>query len=74
MINMYQPCQEQSFAEDPTLSERLFELLETTFPGISRTSQYIRELGASWESASTPFICFHDGLAIAHVGVLQLPL
>lgn len=71
---MNQACLQRSFASDPTLSERLFDLLETTFPGINRTAHYIRELGASWESASTPFICFHDGLAIAHVGVLELPL
>ncbi|NJR40211.1 MAG: GNAT family N-acetyltransferase [Leptolyngbyaceae cyanobacterium CSU_1_4] len=33
-----------------------------------------RELGASWEAASTPFMKFEGGKAIAHVGVLELPL
>lgn len=65
---------QKSFAENLTLSSRLFELLETTFPGISQTAQSIRNLGASWESVSTPFLCFHEQQAIAHVGVLELPL
>ncbi len=63
-----------SFSEDPTLSARLFNLLETAFPGISSAAESIRRLGASWEAASTPFIRFHDDIAIAHVGVLELPM
>ncbi len=64
----------RSFSEDPTLSDQLFNLLETTFPGISRAAESIRGLGASWEAASTPFIRFHDDIAIAHVGVLEIPM
>lgn len=71
---MNQGCFQQSFTEEPTLSERLFDLLETTFPGISKTAQSIRELGTSWEGASTPFIYFLNDLAIAHVGVLEIPM
>lgn len=65
---------QKSFAKDATLSQRLFDLLETTFPGISQTAQSARNLGAAWESVSTPFLCFQDEQAIAHVGVLELPL
>lgn len=67
-------CVQKSFADDETLSSRLFDLLETTFPGISQTAQVTRNLGADWESVSTPFLCFQDERAIAHVGVLELPL
>jgi len=67
-------CVQKSFSEDATLSKRLFDLLETTFPGISQTAQFTRAIGAAWESVSTPFLCFAAQQAIAHVGVLELPL
>ncbi|PSB13779.1 GCN5-related N-acetyltransferase [filamentous cyanobacterium CCP2] len=63
-----------SFSYDPILSDRLFELLETAFPGIRAGAERIRTLGASWESVSTPFMEFQGEKAIAHVGVLELPL
>lgn len=71
---MNQDCLQRSFSEDPTLNKRLFNLLETTFPGISRTAQHLRELGASWEAVSTPFIRFHDDIAVTHVGALEIPM
>lgn len=64
----------RSFFEEPTLSARLFDLLETVFPGISRTAGCSRALGASWEAASTPFVHFDGDMAITHVGVLELPM
>lgn len=64
----------RSFFEDPTLSQRFFHLLETVFPGVSRAVETARMLGAPWEAASTPFIRFHDEVAIAHVGVLEIPI
>ncbi|MUL35301.1 GNAT family N-acetyltransferase [Gloeocapsopsis dulcis] len=66
---------QKSFA-DPTLSERLFTLLETVFPGLdlSNLAKSTRAMGAPWETASTPFIRFDDDIAIAHVGVLEIPL
>lgn len=64
---------QQSFS-DRSLSPKLFEFLETIFPGISRITENSRILGASWESVSTPFIHFVDGKIVSHVGVLELPL
>jgi predicted N-acetyltransferase YhbS len=64
----------RSFAEDTTLSDRLFELLEIVFPGISSLADTIATLGVSWEAASTPFVCFEGEKVIAHVGVLEIPL
>jgi GNAT superfamily N-acetyltransferase len=67
---------QKSFADDATLSDRLFNLLEIVFPEIkiSDAAQVGRMLGASWESASTPFIRLHDNVAISHVGVLEIPM
>ncbi|MBD2196711.1 MULTISPECIES: GNAT family N-acetyltransferase [Calothrix] len=64
---------QQSFAVDPSLSGKLFDLLEITFPGLSSLAECGRKLGASWEAASTPFIYFHEGIAISHVGVVEIP-
>jgi predicted N-acetyltransferase YhbS len=69
---------QQSFSGDPTLYKRLFTLLETVFSSfgfdISNLVESARKLGAPWEAVSTPFIRFHDDIAIAHVGVLEIPL
>ncbi|MBD2346719.1 GNAT family N-acetyltransferase [Anabaena subtropica] len=62
-----------SFA-DSNLSDRLFDLVEVTFPGLNELVECGRKLGASWESASTPFIRFQDDVAITHVGVLEIPM
>lgn len=69
-------CIQKSFAEDATLSKQLFDLLEIIFPGLGLTqlAEFAGKLGASWESASTPFMCFEDGCLISHVGVLEIPL
>lgn len=64
----------RSFADDSKVSEKLFELLEIVFPGISNAAQQIKQLGVAWESASTPFINFHNNIAISHVGVLEIPM
>ena len=67
---------QRSFYEDTTIRQRLFNLLEIVFPeiGISRVAETARILGASWESVSTPFIYLHEDVAIAHVGVLEIPM
>lgn len=74
----------QNFVGDPSLSDRLFDLLEIVFPDIElrQLANVGRELGAPWESASVPFMKFEAGRiggqslprVIAHVGVLELPL
>lgn len=63
-----------SFSDDPTLSERLFGLLETVFPGVRQAALNVRRLGASWESVSTPFLLFEDGQPVSHIGVIGLSL
>ncbi|QLE59465.1 GNAT family N-acetyltransferase [Nostoc sp. TCL26-01] len=45
-----------------------------TFPGLKSLAECARKLGAPWESASTPFMRFHDDQAITHVGVLEIPM
>ncbi|HEY9668700.1 MAG TPA: GNAT family N-acetyltransferase [Coleofasciculaceae cyanobacterium] len=66
----------RSFSDDPTLSPRLFLLLEAAFPGlgISNIAQHARTLGAPWEGVSTPFVRFEADMAVTHVGVLEIPM
>lgn len=64
----------RSFSEDPALSEPLFDLLDTVFPGMREVAQNARALGAPWESVSTPFICFQGDRVVSHVGVIELSL
>jgi ribosomal protein S18 acetylase RimI-like enzyme len=67
----------RSFAEDNTLSPRLFNLLESVFPelGLNRLAEQARKLGGVWEDVSTPFVRIDDdGNLITHVGVLEIPM
>lgn len=67
---------QRSFAEDTDLINRLFDLLAAVFPDLElrQLANAARELGASWESVSTPFMKFEGERVIAHVGVLELSL
>ena len=63
-----------AFGDDPNLSERLFDLLETVFPGLRQAAHNAGALGATWESVSTPFLCVEEGRVVSHVGVIELTL
>lgn len=64
----------RSFAQDPSLKGRLYQLLETTFPGIGGQAERLHIDGGSWEQVSTPFVLEDpSGAIIAHVGVMTLP-
>jgi N-acetylglutamate synthase-like GNAT family acetyltransferase len=65
---------QQSFVNDPTLSDRLFDLLDTIFPGVRQVARNARALGASWESVSTPFLVCEGERVLSHVGVIKLSL
>jgi GNAT superfamily N-acetyltransferase len=63
-----------SFENDPRFASDLFGLLEIVFPGLGRTADNARRLGAPWESVSTPYVHFQRGVPVAHIGVIGLPL
>lgn len=63
-----------SFSENPAISVRLFDLLDTVFPGVREVAENARRIGAAWESVSTPFIHFLDERAVSHVGIIELSL
>jgi len=71
---MTHPCGfRQSFSDDPTVIERLFDLIDTSFPGLRQASRSGPGLGPPWEEHSTPFIHYDGDLAVTHVGLLEIP-
>ena len=64
----------RSYPSEPTLGNRVFDLLDITFPGIREARANGEAFGARWEDASTPFIVESAGNVIAHVGLLSIPL
>src|SRR5262245_17824637 len=64
----------RSFAADPPLKEKVFDVLEMCFPGITQAERESLGLGGPWERASTPFVYWQGDRAITHVGLLEIPL
>jgi predicted N-acetyltransferase YhbS len=62
------------YDRDPGLGDRVFRLLERVFPGVSAARFGAARFGASWESASIPFVREDRDQVVAHVGLLELPL
>ena len=67
------PGLRRSFA-DPSLGPRLFDLLDTVFPGLAERAQAAGALGFRWEDVSTPFVLLDGDTAVSHVGVIEMPL
>jgi predicted N-acetyltransferase YhbS len=63
-----------AFSDNPGLIHRLMDLLDVVFPGIRRGAVEAARMGASWESASTPFGAVEGDRIVSHVGVIELPL
>ncbi len=61
----------RSYADDPTLSDRVFDLLETWFVGIGARRSEAATLGSTWDACSTPFVCEENGQIVSHVGLLE---
>jgi predicted N-acetyltransferase YhbS len=62
----------RSYAQDPTLADRIFGLLETWFTGISKPRAEAARLGSLWDDCSTPFVHEKDGQVVSHVGLLEM--
>ncbi len=69
---MSTPRFRRSYADDPSLADRIFELLETWFTGIAKTRRVAAQLGSLWDDCSTPFVHEKDGQIVSHVGLLEM--
>ncbi len=69
---MLAPRLRRSYADDPTLGDRIFDLLETCFTGIGKRRRVAAQLGSLWERCSTPFVCEKHGRIVSHVGLLEM--
>ena len=63
-----------TFGQDPILDRKLFDLLDTVFPGVREGAESIRRFDTSWESVSMPYVRIEDGRIVTHVGVIPLEL
>ena len=62
----------RNYADDPTLGDRVFELLETWFTGIAKPRAAASSLGSQWDDCSTPFVIEKEGRIVSHVGLLDM--
>lgn len=58
----------------PAVEPRLLALLGRVWPVIPPAVARADALGFSWATASTPFVRYEGDRAVAHVGVIELPL
>ncbi|MFN0177396.1 MAG: GNAT family N-acetyltransferase [Gemmatimonadales bacterium] len=63
-----------SYGEVPGLGDRVFELLELPFPGVTGGRRNGEAFGVPWETCSTPFVAWDEGRVVCHVGLLDLPI
>lgn len=54
--------------------DRVLALIDRVWPGFGARIVRAERLGFSWESVSTPFVALEGDRAVAHVGVLELPV
>jgi GNAT superfamily N-acetyltransferase len=59
---------------DPDRREAIFVLFDLTWPGITDRIRLAARMGWDWTQISTPFVHFEGKVAVAHVGVLDLPV
>ncbi len=63
----------RSFADDPQLCDRVFELLGTWLPVLPVMRKRAEALGGwRWEDTSTPFVYEQEGRVVSHLGVLEM--
>lgn len=59
---------------DSAMRERVYALLDTGFPRLAERIRIARRLGAVWEDVSTAFVAFDGDVAVAHAGVIEIPM
>ena len=64
---------QHSFA-DSSVRDRVLALLDLVFGGMKQAVLDGVALGAPWDKTYTPFVRFEGDRAVAHVGVLELPM
>jgi predicted N-acetyltransferase YhbS len=59
---------------DSAVRSATYGLLDTSFSGLSARIAIAADLGAVWHEVSTAFVAFVDGEAVAHTGVIEIPM
>lgn len=67
--------QRSSYADEPGLGDRVFDLLDVVFTGVRAARAHGEAFGATWESVSTPFVARDaGGRVLSHAGLMSFPL
>lgn len=59
---------------DPAARARIYDLFDEIWPGMSKAILAAERLGARWQDISTAFVAWDGPRAIAHAGVIEIPL
>jgi predicted N-acetyltransferase YhbS len=59
---------------DPGARERTYDLFDEIWPGMSKAILAAERIGARWQDLSTAFVAWDGPRAIAHAGVIEIPL
>ncbi len=62
------------FPPDPSFREATIALLGTAWPRLPEAVARARTWGADWCEHSEPFVHIEDGVPVAHVGVMEIPV
>ncbi len=60
--------------QDPTFRSRVHKLFDSVWKHLSPRIALAQRAGADWHAVSTPFVEMEGDQAVAHVGVLEIPL
>ena len=61
----------RDYADDPSLCDRVFDLLDTWIPALRGMRDRAERLHWRWEDVSTPFVQERGSRVVSHVGVLE---
>ncbi len=60
--------------DDPIARESLMRLFDIAWPQLRGAIAGAHAFGVEWADSTRPFVRFEDGRAVAHVGVLAIPM
>jgi GNAT superfamily N-acetyltransferase len=63
-----------AYPDDPALRASVTSLLGSAWPRVPQGIARAEAWGADWYEVSTPFVRMEGGVAVGHVGVLEMPL
>jgi GNAT superfamily N-acetyltransferase len=70
----YEVPRPMTLFDDPAARAAIHRLFDSVWPKLPERLEIARRAGADWHAVSTPFARFEGGEALAHVGVITIPM